>query len=81
METIAVQTGRDFGCPMTEADMDSYVALVEQRLQEIYGMPATMTITGGGDTRCTDCPDTIDPSEVARFVGVELWEEWCRATA
>lgn len=74
---IRVTTGRDFGCPMGDVDVASYVALVERRLEEIYGVPSSLVIEPIGNTRCIDCPAEVDPTEVARLVGVELWNEWC----
>lgn len=74
---IRVTTGRDFGCPMTEDDIDSYITHVERRLGDIYHTPAHLDVTGNSNTKCLDWPDGVDPREVERFVGVELWDEWC----
>lgn len=74
---LIVQTGTDFGCEMTAADIDSYVELVERRLGDIYGVDAELRGDGVGNTRCVAYPDGIDPDEVRTIVGVDLWAEWC----
>lgn len=79
---IKVTTGSDFGCEMTDDDLESYRLFTERRLEEIYGCPVEIEILYGQNavlrTQCFNCPHDVDQNEVTSLVGIELWDEWCR---
>ncbi len=83
--TISYETGADgFGDDATEDDMASFAAFVEERLEERFP-GATVTADVDASVLASRCrvtgDDSINETELAQWVGNDLWDEWCSSQA
>jgi hypothetical protein len=78
---ISYETSADgFGDEATEADRYAFARFVEAKLEERFPgadvdvdvdasvLESRCRVTGGAD---------IDEAELAQWIGVDLWDEWC----
>lgn len=78
---IVYETGTDgFGDNATDEDRYSFARFVEERLEERFP-GAEVDVDVDASVLASRCrvtgDDSIDEGELARWVGNELWEEWC----
>lgn len=70
---IMITMPEDYGCEISEASRDAYVARVERALAEVWPDASIRVDHGGFDTRVSG---DADEAEVRDVIEVE-WERFC----